>query len=296
MKKMVLTLFIASTFLLSCSSDDDNSTTRELNLSINGLEDLGSNYVYEGWVIVDGSPVSTGRFSVNSSGVLSNSSFVLDKETLDAATTFVLTIEPSVGDDPAPSDVHILAGNFNGNSGDLSVSHSAALGNSFTNVTGKYILATPTDGGMMDNEESGVWFLDNSSGSMVEGLNLPTLPAGWEYEGWAVINGSPVSTGRFSSVNMADSNAATSPFKGNANNGPNFPGEDFLQNAPLGLTFPTDLRGGTIVISVEPSPDNSTAPFLLKPLVHSVPMSATTHAVLNMNQNLTSLPTGSFTR
>ena len=40
-----------------------------------------------------------------------------------------------------------------------------------------------------------------------------------------------------------------------------------MQNAPLGLTFPVDLTGNTIVVSIEPPPDNSAAPFQLKPLV-----------------------------
>lgn len=67
------------------------------------------------------------------------------------------------------------------------------------------------------------------------GLTLATLPAGWKYEGWAVINGTPVSTGTFTSASAADDSA---PFSG-ATAGPPFPGEDFLQNAPSGLTFPT---------------------------------------------------------
>ena len=286
-----------SFLLLSCSSDnDDNVSKSNLTIDIQGLENLGPNYVYEGWLVGGGNVVTAGRFSVNDLGELSQTTFELNANRLNAATSYVLTIEPAVGDDPAPSAVHILAGNFNGNSGIMNVTHSSALGNDFSNSAGKYILATPTDGGSMDNEESGVWFLDNSTGTPTNGLNLPTLPNGWKYEGWAVINGEAVSTGKFLATNMADENAATSPFKGNSSNGPSYPGEDFLQNAPAGLTFPTDLRGGTIVISIEPEPDNSPSPFLLKPLVYNVPMSATTHTVLNMNQNLVSLPEGTFTR
>ena len=71
-------------------------------------------------------------------------------------------------------------------------------------------------------------------------------------------------------------------FKGDANNGPNYPGEDFLQNAPAGLTFPTDLKGMTIVISVEPVPDNSPNPFTLKPLAHMVPNNAADHTAISM--------------
>ena len=87
----------------------------------------------------------------------------------------------------------------------------------------------------------GVWFLDNSSGAPAVGLTLPTLPDGWIYEGWAVIDGVPVSTGTFSTVDAADNSATFSGSKA----GPPFPGEDFLINAPgMWLTFPTDLKGG----------------------------------------------------
>ena len=74
-----------------------------------------------------------------------------------------------------------------------------------------------------------------------------------------------------------------------------FPGEDFLMNAPSGLTFPVDIAGGTAVISVEPHPDNSPNPFTLKPLVHNIPASAVDHTVYDMGQNL-SFPTGTVTR
>lgn len=140
----------------------------------------------------------------------------------------------------------------------------------------------------MTDEKSGIWFLDISSGSPAVGLNLPALPAGWRYEGWAVINGQPVSTGTFMNGNMADDAA---PFSG-PNPGPPFPGEDFIMNAPQGLSFPTNLSGGIAVISVEPYPDNSPTPFLLKPLVMPIPNPAAQHFTYNMNLNAGSFPTG----
>lgn len=159
-------------------------------------------------------------------------------------------------------------------------------------------MATPTDGGV-NNENSGIWWLDPTSGTPVAGLDLPLLADGWKYEGWTVINGIPVSTGTFTNV------AATDEFDGFSGpmalpmpNGADgfFPGEDFLMNAPVGLTFPTDIAGGTAVISVEPHPDNSTTPFTLKPLVGSIPTNAVDHTLYMMMQNLASLPSGSVTR
>ena len=171
------------------------------------------------------------------------------------------------------------------------INHSAALGNDFTSSTGAYILATPTDGANT-NENSGIWFLDLTSGSPSQGLFLPTLPGGWKYEGWTVINGTPVTTGTFTDatvVDNADPYSSTMP-------GPPFPGEDFLFNAPAGLTFPTDIAGGVAVISIEPSPDNSSAPFTLKPLVGDIPVNAVDHTTYMMNTNLSSFPTGTASR
>ena len=79
--------------------------------------------------------------------------------------------------------------------------------------------------------------------------------------------------------------------------GPNYPGEDFLVNAPDGLEFPTDLRGAAVVISIEPSPDDSAAPFFLKPLFDQVPEDATDHTVIEMDNYIAeTVISGSATR
>ncbi|SNR33043.1 hypothetical protein SAMN06265371_101343 [Lutibacter agarilyticus] len=288
--KVLFSLLALGLAFASCDDNDDTPKYKDLELNISGLEDLGNDYVYEGWIIVDGAPVTTGRFSVDASGELSQDSFALDYDDVSDASTFILTIEPSVGDDPAPSAVHILAGDFSGKSGSLSIFHPAALGDDYASAAGKYILATPTDD-VDTNENSGIWFLSLASGSPAVGLDLPTLPDGWKYEGWVVINGSPVSTGTFTAVDVADDFSGFSGSK----SGPPFPGEDFLLNAPSGLTFPTDLAGGVAVISIEPYPDNSSAPFLLKPLVGTIAAGATDHTTYDMGQNL-QFPTGTVSR
>lgn len=282
-------LLIVALMISSCEKEPE-STTASFNLAIDGLEDLGSAAVYEGWIIVDGSPVTTGIFSVDADGNLSKSSFSVDKDDLSNASTFVLTIEPSPDNDPAPSSVHILAGDFSGDNASLTIDHDAALATDLSSSAGNYILATPTDGSD-NNEKSGIWFLDISSGAPAQGLTLDALPAGWIYEGWVVIDGSPVSTGTFRDIADAD-NAA--PFSG-TEAGPPFPGEDFLNNAPAGLSFPTDLAGGTAVISIEPVPDNSAAPFTLKPLVSPIAADVLDHVTYTMGQNL-SFPTGTVVR
>lgn len=289
--KKVLNLAIAiiiTTLFVACSDNDNAPTTGNLTLNLQGLEELGTDYVYEGWLIVNGNPVSTGVFT----SVNFPQSFDVDLNDLNEATRFVLSIEPAVDSDPAPADTKILVGDFNGNS--ASVSSNGIVGD-FTNSWGKYILATPTDSDNT-NEASGVWFLDNSNPPAVAGLSLPTLSPGWKYEGWVVFNGTPVSTGTFLSPSGADDNAATSPYKGTDGNGPAFPGEDYLIGNAAGVSFPTDLKGATIVISVEPYPDNSPAPFTLKPLAHAVPANASNHTVIDMGTGPVAVLSGTVSR
>lgn len=289
MKKLLFALMVSLAFV-ACDDEEDNTpSTSMLDLSFTGLSDLGTDYIYEGWIMVNGAPVSTGTFKASASGAISPSMFDIDYEDLKAATAFILTIEPYPDTNPAPSDVHVVAGDFSGSSANLSISHPAALGTDFADAMGNYILATPTDG-VDTNEKSGIWFLDLTSGSPMQGLNLPMLPAGWIYEGWTVIDGVPVTTGTFMETSeMADN---FDGYSSQENAGPPFPGEDFLMNAPGSLTFPTDIAGGVAVISVEPYPDNGPEPFAIKPLVGMIPADAMDHTTYMMDLNAASFPTG----
>ena len=273
----------------SCNNDDDDNPTGPANgnlqLEFDGLEPLGTGYVYEGWVIVNGSPVSTGTFSVNPNGSLSQSSFAVSQSDLNNATMFVLSIEPSPDSDPAPADTKVLSGTFSNDSASL----NTMIVGDFSNAAGSFFLRTPTDetGTNNGNDENGVWFGDPGM-PPTPNFILPTLPAGWAYEGWVVGDAGPLTTGTFTSFNVADNSA---PYSGTSQAGPPVPGEDFFNNAPAGETFPLDIRNRTVVISVEPVPDDSDAPFAIKPLLGTAGtgVAPTTHA---LNQNLSSLPTG----
>lgn len=294
---MMAFAFVLMLGAIGCGDDDIEPTVDEakgtLSMDFSGLPALGNEYAYEGWLIVDGAPVTAGIFNVDDNGNIDRTSFELDADQLNSATAYVLTIEPVPDTDPAPSSVHILAGDFSGNASTLSMTHPAAIGTDFTEANGSYLLGTPTDGSLDTDETSGIWWEDLSTGTPQPSLDLPTLPRGWEYEGWVVIDGQPLSTGRFLKVDEVDFAA---PYSGTFQ-GPPFPGEDFLVNAPSGLTFPLDLSESIAVISVEPSPDNSPAPFVLKPLVHTIPANANFHTGYQMDNNAVNTnPTGTVTK
>lgn len=289
----VMALFALA--ITSCGDDDGGPSTAQLSMSISGLEDLGSSAIYEGWIIVDGTPISTGTFTVNAQGQPSVTTFDVAPEDLAQATKYVLTVEPVPDNDPAPSDQKLLAGDFSGNSAAVSTSVGPGVGD-FSNAGGVFFLRTPTDetNGNNMNDQYGVWF-GTPGMPPTAGLNLPTLPVGWAYEGWVIGDAGPISTGTFTGLNERDSN---NMFSGTENNaGPPIPGEDFFHNAPAGETFPLDVRGRMVVISIEPVPDNSPAPFVLKPLAATVPTDAATAPTTHtFNQNLGSFPTGTVSR
>ncbi len=284
---VVLVIIILAVLVGNSRAETPDSTV-SLALDVSGLEDLGADWAYEGWLIVDGAPVTTGTFTVGEDGTPSVSNFIVDSIDLNDTSAFVLTIEPDPDLDPAPSATHILAGNVENNAATLTVGHPAALGDDFTSATGDYILAAPTSSGADGaTHVNGIWWLDPDGGPGAS-LDLPTLPAGWAYEGWVVGTDGPVSTGTFTDVAAADSDA------GGPNAGPNaappFPGQDFINP-------PTDLTSGYVaVISIEPSPDNSPAPFTFKPLVDGDIEDVGGGTLQSMANNAAaSFPTGSIT-
>ncbi|MGI9601083.1 MAG: anti-sigma factor [Acidimicrobiales bacterium] len=252
-----------------------------LELTIDGLEPLGDGFAYEAWLIVDDQPVSAGVFDDPAGATVP----VAEGE----ASAVVVTIEPVPDPDPAPADTHVLAGDLVDGAATLTVGHEAAIGTDFAEASGRYILATPTDGtGTDENERSGIWWTEVPR---AQSLFVPALPAGWAYESWVVIDGVPVTGGTFLDPFAADDAA---PFSG-PQEGPPLVGEDYLVNAPDGLTFPRDLRGMTAVISVEPVPDDSPAPFAIKPLVGAIPGDAVDHTAYPQDNVAADLPTGTAT-
>lgn len=225
-----------------------------LRVAFDGLPELGDDFIYEGWLITPSGPVSAGRFRDAKRFAIE-----VDASTAKEATLYVLTIERALGDDPAPSDTHVVAGELKRGWATLSTAHAAALGSDFEAARGGFILETPSSA-VADDYDQGIWFLDPTAGPGAS-LTLPMLPAGWAYEGWVVVDGKPLSTGRFTSSAGADGDGAGA--SAGPGGFPPFPGQDFIDPAVV-------LTGGKAVISIEPDPDDSPAPFALKPLVGDI--------------------------
>jgi len=282
MKNLIVIIILIALIILGfmfISQDEPMVTESKLSLSELNLEALEEGH-YEGWAIFGEEKISTGKFNIGDNLVFNTG---LD---LSNADKIVITIEPEGDTDDVPSGIVVLTGDLV--SGEASLEFPV----SFEGISGGYILATPTDG-PDSNETSGVWFLElpeplNSS------LILPELPGGWVYEGWVVNKGTPLTSGRFTDVSDADD------FEGfsGAEPGPDFPGEDYLVNAPEGTEFPINLADGQslVVISVEPNLDGvdpaGEAPFSIKPLVGEVLLDSSDHTNYSMEVNLMSVPSG----
>ncbi len=259
--------------------DDAMMKKATFSATFKGLVNPGQGWAYEGWLIVDGKPVSTGVFTIDEKSMASATDFEVDAEALQNATTFVLTLEPSPDADPAPSALHILAGDFDGDSATLSVAHPAALGSDFADVTGSYILGAPSSEMAAKDYRKGIWW---------PSLTLPALPEGWTYEGWVVGPDGPITTGRFAAGNMADSDGV-GPTAG-PKAGPAFPGQDFIDPA-------IDLTSGyAAVITIEPEPDTAEGPFFLKLLVDKTIEDVGDHGSQDMGNQASTFPSGTITR
>ncbi|HUU29124.1 MAG TPA: hypothetical protein VM123_15055 [archaeon] len=298
-------------FLLAaaaCSKDEKSPTgaesTTTVQLTISGLKRLENGLNYQAWAIeyVDGYyyGYALGLFNFNENGKMvdvSGDTLLSGEFTVGLASDNIygiaITIELSDVMVSYSSSAHILGGEVSEGQANLTIDNWMGMETSFASVSGRYILATPTDS-INTNEKSGIWFMDLSSGISLNGLGLPELPSGWEYEGWVILNSTYLSTGKFTSVNTTD---GSSNYSGTWSS-PTFPGEDFLQNAPAGLSFPIDLAGASVMITVEPwngLDDNTDKPFFLKLLAADIPVSAVDHTTYYMSAVTVPMPSGTAT-
>jgi len=296
---------LAASFLFAAACSDDSSPTSEggttlVQLNLSGLKPLEEGFNYQAWAIQYYYAYPLGIFNFNQAGQMVNvaGDSVLSGEFAvnlapDEITDIAISIEAQDEMATTPAYTLILAGVVSEGQVDLTVEDELGIGVSFEDAAGKYVLATPTDGSGT-NENSGIWFLDLSTGVSLTGLNLPELPSGWNYEGWVLVGDTYLSTGRFDQFSAADE---SSDYSGSAASPP-FPGEDFLQNAPAGVSFPLDLAGVSVMITVEPwegYDDNEEAPFFLKILTANIPPDAADHVTYDMSPVSDPLPAGTAT-
>lgn len=294
MKKLLLCCSIIIFTLYGCK-DDDLSTSNspdegsQITIDIQNLPALSDSARYEAWLFGDKNAVAKIGVLNPASGSV-NAVFDIKLVDLKKAKYVIITVEPTREDSAAavnPSTSHILAGAIEVNNATMDVQNDFALKTNFTDAAGKYFLATLSDP-LNANTKSGLWFAQMVDGKPAAGLTLPVLAAGWRYEGWVEVNGKKMSTGQFTAANQSD---LAAPYSGTTP--VLFPGEDFLNNAPAGLTFPLNLAGAKLSITVEPNAENYSEPFNLIVLSANIPADASASTNYDMVKSA-NVPSGSI--
>jgi hypothetical protein len=250
MKKIIYILAVSMISFWGCEYFEEGTTinSASLELNITSLPQLPDTLVYVAWFDNDDKPpVFIKQLNPNSQG---NVYFKEEQKLLhlDSAQVFLVTIERKiqVGTPNFTAGTRlVLSGRF------LKGVCNLAIGENFKDfnqTSAKYTIYTPTDGNLASNPFGGIWFVDSvDANKTVSGLNIPVLSAGWIYEGWIEVNNNKLSTGRFRNPKAAD---LFNGYSATTVSIP-FPGEDFINNAPGGFTFPIDLRGAKCFISLE---------------------------------------------
>lgn len=203
--------------------------------------------VYVLWALTDRSRARrVSDFYISDDGSTTDASgnrierFTSDEFALRKTISLLITIETNAEVTESPAGMQILSGTFIEGVASLTV----PVASSIFNASGTLRVFTPTDG-PDTNERSGVWGV-TASGE--PSLRLPITTAALQYETFIDVGGRSLPVGRFEAPDDADdANAYSSTLFA----APERPGEDLLLNAPEGLSFPVDLSGARVSISLE---------------------------------------------
>lgn len=276
MRILTSVLFLALLVVIGCDSADtveQDVAKVQVRLDVENLPPLQDGFTYQAWARVGAETHGADPFNVTETGSFLNEAgqiiqnVVVFPVDISEAREIFVTIEEKRDSDALPSGTVVLAGDVTEFEAALSVAHERALGTMFDNQTGTFMLLNWMSGASSD-ETSGVWFINGSREVPSAGLSLPPLPEGWIYEGWVDLGGRLVSTGPFRENSTHDLQRLYSD-----TDTPPYPGEDFLENPPEGVTFPLDPAGATIRVSVEPFPDDTEQPYGIYVLSGTVPSS-----------------------
>lgn len=278
----IAALLLCAILVAGCdsSSSDEEALLFRVDLDVDGLVPLQNAHRYQVWAVVDGQMVGSDEFNISESGQFVNTAGQLISRTLSfdrnvgGASELFVVINGKTDNSEAPSSKIVMAGDVSGRSVTFSTTHPTAFGAAMGSASGQFVLTTPTD---LDgsNERSGIWFGTPSGAGLSPALNVPALAPVWIYESWVSLPGGAVlSMGRFDNATTND-DARPYSFPDEIATDPDMPGEDFLLNAPDGLSFPTDLSGATVFITVELDPDDAVdVPSGIRVLEGSVPAGA----------------------
>ena len=275
---------------LGCDSggpSNNDPETGVLILTVNDLRPLPGDYHLEAWITTSElTTASIGKFTIGSAGKLLNLS---GEEIMagrfevpfavDSVRIAYITIEPPGDADTSPSNTRLMGGLFVENTAELRITDVEGIEDELILARGNYIVETPTNGSE-SSEQSGIWFVNLTAGPPARGLQIKTPIPGWKYQAWTDADGIALNMGIITNHSQSDdSNIYSGPQPGY-----NFPGEDFLVNAPDDLIFPLHVGGARVTVSLEPDPDPDPGRSQFILLENTVPESVesnTTYGLIN---------------
>jgi hypothetical protein len=289
MKRLNVILFIFVVAIAGCEDQkilEGTENISQIELNVFGLNDLQGSGWYESWILWNREMGQGTDIDTTSLGILerqTDGSYRLATDVtlgfLQAGLMILVTIEDddTVANEE-PSIYEVIGAKIAANSGIFSLGNEEVLDFSFEVAQGRYILDTPTESPPSQNPFSGIWFVNpdtiiedilDDDGNIVDqdttieflpGLDLPDLPEGWLYEGFVEVGGQTLSIGTFTKSSAGDD---SSTYNGAETAYP-FPGEDFINNPPSGLSFPVDLRGAHCFVTLTPAyPEGSVVPYVV---------------------------------
>lgn len=287
MKKAILSLIVFSFLYLSACSDDVttsivNTETGKLTISLERLPLLSDSTHYAVWIFGKDS-VKLDNFKVTANSASYSKEYNVKLGHIQGTKFVAVTIEhdSSTRNDSVSRGIRFLAGSLFGNNAALTVKSEIAFNNDFSTIAGKYALFTPTDN-LNPEKRSGIWFVNYTDTLITPGLTLPALPSGWEYNAWIDFGGTVLATGGFRVASTKDFDSTyCGPLRV-----PSYPGEDFLRNAPTGLTFPINLSGKSIKVTIQPQLLKLKRPFGIELLKVTIPTDAVAMKTYVLEKNI----------
>lgn len=244
---LVATIIVVSIFFLerNGSESESISNTTLYTFESTNLPKLETAH-YDLWGIgEDGSRNLLKRFGISSEGEF----FTLDLTSLESIRIegekiyeeYEISIEKNGDRDEFQSSCILLSGERVD-----SQIHLNPYKTELSNISGEFILATPTDGTSNTNEKSGVWI---SQDLKENSLNLPELEPCFIWSAYLNYRGEMLRIGSFSNTNGSDtfSEYSLPQFA------PPVIGEDFLKNMPNGIEPPINIAGASnsLIISLD---------------------------------------------
>lgn len=203
--------------------------------------------VYYLWALLERNRAELlGSFAIDESGEIVDDNgapidiFRSNEFSVRKTLRLLVTIELPGPAPESPSGMQILSGTVIDGVSNLTVPISRTI----ADASGSLRVFTPTDG-PGTNEVSGFWFM-NVDGEAT--LRLPDTTGALVYETFIELGGQAIPLGRFERGDQEDD---ANQFSAEQVEAPERPGEDLLMDAPEGLTFPTDISGARVTVSLE---------------------------------------------